>query len=94
MKNPILDFDRMGARRLVAGEVDDERKKQDRTWGPPDMRPDDPWLAILVEEVGEVARAALANPDDRKAGDLYSELIQVAAVAQAWAESLKGGRGG
>lgn len=39
-------------------------------------------LAVLIEEVGEVGRAMLGD------GDLRAELIQVAAVAVAWAESL------
>lgn len=47
------------------------------------------WLAILTEEVGEVARALLeSDSDPRLSSDLYAELIQVAAVASAWAEAL------
>lgn len=43
-------------------------------------------LRILVEEVGEVARAIHeAEPTE----DLYEELIQVAAIATAWGEALK-----
>lgn len=48
-------------------------------------------LSILVEEVGEVARAVAERADlvtDKQRGDLRTELIQVAAVATAWAESL------
>ena len=54
-------------------------------------------LAVLVEEVGEVARAALelgGLVSDKHRDkvecelDLYKELIQVAAVAVAWAERL------
>ena len=44
---------------------------------------DDAKLAVLGEEFGEVARALL---EDR--GTLRGELIQVAAVAVAWAEAL------
>jgi hypothetical protein len=40
-------------------------------------------LAVLAEEFGEVARAVL-EPEQ----NLYEELIQTAAVAVAWAESL------
>lgn len=46
-------------------------------------------LAILVEEVGEVARAVLERADlvaDKHGSSLRDELIQVAAVALAWAE--------
>lgn len=48
-------------------------------------------LAVLVEEVGEVARAVLELgklANDQHGKDLRKELIQVAAVAVAWAESL------
>lgn len=52
-------------------------------------------LAILVEEVGEVARAL--NEYRHEAGDteaiaeqLDSELIQVAAMAAAWSAALNG----
>jgi NTP pyrophosphatase (non-canonical NTP hydrolase) len=52
-------------------------------------------LAILTEEVGEVAQQVLEQPDRRLAFDtsgsrveLREELTQVAAVAVAWIESL------
>ena len=41
-------------------------------------------LAILVEEVGEVARAIC----DRDPEHMREELVQVAAVAVAWVEAL------
>lgn len=44
-------------------------------------------LAILMEEVGEVAHE-LNESDMNATLNLYTELIQVAAVAVAWAESL------
>lgn len=43
-------------------------------------------LVILVEEVGEVARAMTYDEGD--VDQLYAELIQVAAMAAAWAERL------
>lgn len=42
-------------------------------------------MAVLAEEVGEVARAML----DGKPEDLRRELIQVAAVAVAWVEGMR-----
>jgi NTP pyrophosphatase (non-canonical NTP hydrolase) len=39
---------------------------------------------ILMEEVGEVARAVLENDNTQ----LRKELVEVAAVAVAWLESL------
>jgi hypothetical protein len=47
---------------------------------------DDPrWLAILVEEIGEVANAL--TYDGPKEG-LRAELIDVMAVASAWLDSV------
>lgn len=42
-------------------------------------------LAVLTEEVGEVARAML----DGRPAELRRELVQVAAVAVAWLEGLE-----
>ena len=51
--------------------------------------PNDARLRLLVEEVGEVARelneADIGNPDP---DELYTELIQTAATAAAWAAAL------
>lgn len=44
---------------------------------------DDYCLRVLVEEVGEVAKSLQEDPDST-----IDELIQVAAVAMAWAERL------
>jgi len=41
-------------------------------------------VAVLTEEVGEVARAVLELDD----AQLKTELIQVAAVAVAWLEAM------
>lgn len=79
-------------RDLTLDRVDDERERQENlkqegafadTCASPTMLPAMK-LVVLTEEVGEVARALLEG-DDAK---LWEELIQVAAVAVAWAESL------
>jgi NTP pyrophosphatase (non-canonical NTP hydrolase) len=56
-----------------------ERKRQDQLhiWNKKTNR-----LAILVEEVGEIAAALQGE------GDLEEELIQLAAVCVRWMESL------
>lgn len=55
----------------------------------PDV-PDALRLAVLVEEVGEVACAVLGeNGAVSDGGDLQSELVQVAAVAVAWLEGRR-----
>lgn len=66
-------------------EIESERERQDVIWPQQMTCETTPWLGILMEEVGEVARATLGNAD---AGNLRRELIQVAAVAAAWAEWL------
>lgn len=47
-------------------------------------------LAILVEEVGEVAHELTYDQDGDK-GNLVRELIQVCAMAASWVEFLEGG---
>jgi NTP pyrophosphatase (non-canonical NTP hydrolase) len=42
-------------------------------------------LSVMIEEVGEVARAIL---DGEPNTQLMQELVQVAAVATAWLESI------
>lgn len=72
-------------------EVRRERTRQHDKWG--EQNHDDGWwTAILAEEVGEAAQAALQAhfPDDgsKTLDDLREELIQVAAVAVAWIEAI------
>lgn len=43
-------------------------------------------LAVLVEEVGEVARAICEDDERNK----FEELVQVAAVCVAWLEHMTG----
>jgi NTP pyrophosphatase (non-canonical NTP hydrolase) len=50
------------------------------------------WLAILTEEVGEVAHALTYDVDDEFDDQLIRELIDVAAVATAWIDALQGRR--
>lgn len=47
-------------------------------------------LAVLMEEVGEVANALQMAEGECKAAAMHNELIQVAAVAVAWCEYLEG----
>lgn len=63
--------------------IREERARQNERWGVKG-HPRFMWNAILVEEIGEVSKALLTQ------GDLESELVQVAAVAVAWLESLRG----
>lgn len=75
--------------RPIIFDVFDERKKQDEKWGKD--RDLDPffWLAILVEEVGEIAKAILEpNFSDPKNEKIRKEAVQVAAVALAFIENI------
>jgi len=69
--------------------INAERARQAQKWGQGDCSSlaVDPLVksAVLTEEVGEVARALL---DREPAAQLITELVQVAAVAVAWLESL------
>lgn len=51
-------------------------------------------LAILVEEVGEVAHELTYDQGGRdgRRDELVKELIQVAAMAASWVEHLEGAR--
>jgi hypothetical protein len=101
MYDPDLEIGSKTERALTA--VGSERKRQERlketgkfkfTCAGIEMTPAEKF-AVLGEEFGEVAREVLTQPDDAIAHDtkgsregLRSELIQVAAVAVAWVESL------
>ena len=62
-----------------------ERLRQDELWGDQSGHADERWLVILIEEVGEVARAMYDDDE----GHVYEEIIQCAAVCMAWAEAMQ-----
>jgi len=65
-----------------------ERQQQDVKWGEQNHDPFT-YLAILVEEVGELAQAALhVRFGGRKSKSLREEAVHVAAVALAMVECL------
>lgn len=70
----------------IVNEIKEERQRQDNKWGEQNHFAYK-WLAILSEEVGEAAKAAL----EEKPLEYREELIQVAAVAVAAIESLHRG---
>ncbi len=72
----------------IVREVGAERIAQDAKWGRSfEGRPDQQWLAILMEEVGEAAEEVLNGVHD-VGGDhlLEREVIQIAAVCFSWLE--------
>lgn len=79
--------------RHVLDEVSAERERQNDKWGEQNH---DPflYLAILTEEVGEAAQAAIhARFGGRfSVADYRTELVQIAAVAVAAIECVDRGR--
>ena len=73
------------ARAKVLENVLAERERQDSIWGDQRDNADDTWALIALEELGEVAK----DINDNRLGSAYTEIIQVAAVMVAWAESLR-----
>lgn len=79
-------------RQLAIRQIRQELRRQDEQWGSRD-HDTSMWLTILVEELGEVAKAVLDESDDL-AGyvdwveGVIRETVQVAAVATAMIEHL------
>lgn len=77
----------------VLNDIEKERIRQIEKWNI-QIYPLGIWLAILMEEVGEVAAAVqgylkLVSAKETDANNLYEELIHVAAVASAIAEQVR-----
>ena len=77
---------------LTLQAIEAESYSQDRKWGQQNHSPE-LWLAILVEEVGELAQAILANefdPNDHNSHHegMETEAIQIAAVAGQFIECI------
>lgn len=83
-------------RQEIFSEIEKERDRQDKLHPLPNKRKTDnadinavttlivsnEFLAVLVEEIGEVASALQGE------GDLKEELIQVASVSVRWLENI------
>jgi NTP pyrophosphatase (non-canonical NTP hydrolase) len=74
------------ARALVYKLIDEERARQTAKWGDQEENKKGTWLAILMEEVGELATAILNHDQE----NYKEELIQIAAVSVAILEKLEG----
>ena len=61
-----------------------ERERQDERWGDQTENTDLEWMAILTEEIGEVAK----DVNDQRMAGMFEELIQCAAVCFAWSEAF------
>lgn len=78
---------------LTLAAIEAEGYSQDLKWGEQNGPPTE-WLAILVEEVGELAQAMLADQSatpemhDSHHVSMETEAIQIAAVAAHFVEYL------
>ena len=86
------------SRQAVYEAIDRERDRQDAKWGDQSDKTWFAWLAILTEEVGEVAEVVLQLHEatdpvfvEQKIARLRSELTQVAAVSIQCLELLEAG---
>ena len=71
------------ARAMVVEQVLSERERQDKSWGEQTFNKDDHWVVILTEGLGDVAREVY----EENLSDMYTEIIQCAAICFAWAEA-------
>lgn len=76
----------------AARSIDEERDRQDAKWGVQNHTPEW-WLAILMEEVGELAQAILETHFDNGTdlggtANIRKEAVQCAAVAMAMIECI------
>jgi len=79
-----MSFNTELTRATVLEQVLAERESQDLKWGDQTLNSDEHWTVILTEELGEVAREVY----EKNESDMYSEIIQCAAVCFAWAEAV------
>lgn len=86
MDEHFLDFSKKDkVQEYLLEELIKERVRQDAKFGNmPRSLKTEVWLTILMEEVGEVARAILEGKEE----DYTKELVQVAAVAIATCEDF------
>ena len=77
--------------RTVQGRIQDavlaERARQDKLWGPVEALTHSPdkWNSLVVEEVGEAAKAL--NEGDP--AQMMAELVQAVATIYSWLESIE-----
>lgn len=86
MQRTVEEFDVTEKQAEAFWDILVERRRQEDKWHePPGSWPCAPGikLAVLLEEVGEVANALL----ERDATNLRAELVQVAAVCLKWLEA-------
>ena len=73
--------------------VEEERLRQDQKWGAQD-HPSEVWLAILLEELGEVAELIELTPaqDEGTLGSVVTRARSLGKVAKSFLENELGGQ--
>lgn len=67
-------------------KIQEEMKRQYTLYGNQTHKSDFEWLVILGEEFGEICKAIYEHePTER----IHEEIIQTAAVAASWADTLR-----
>lgn len=72
-------------------DISVERDRQDKKWGVDRSHPNEWWLLIMLEEIGEVGKAILENIfdyPDASPDDVRREIIETIAVGVAWLEDI------
>lgn len=72
-------------RMKIISDILVERINHDEKWTTQCHHEPGHWLAVVMEEVGEIAKECLESKDNI---NLYNEIIQAAAALAAWAEDI------
>ena len=79
----VINMNMQAQDRIISATFQ-ERIAQDQKWGSQINKTDSTWMAILGEEIGELAEAILSENQENVA----EESIQSIAVLVAWAEAF------
>ena len=83
----MSDIDELISQNRIIGKILMERDRQDKKWGQEfEGRHHSFWFTILLEEIGEAAKAIL----EKDTCNLQEELIQSAAVIVSWLQFFDG----
>lgn len=67
----------------IISDIINERIRQDEKWGPQHHTPGE-WLAILMEEVGEVAEEISGTYERYPVNELVSRIYTIGRISKHW----------